>query len=315
MVVPEDSEWPAWALLPLVNAYARGVPRSWPPLGLWVRGSGSLAALLERAVSVVGARAASGYGEHIAAEMGHGLASQGMTVVSGAAYGIDGCAHRGALNAGGPTVAVLACGIDKAYPAGHSQLLDAVAKHGLVVTEYPPGTPPARHRFLVRNRLIAAMSSGTVVVEAGERSGARNTAASAAAYGRVLMAVPGPVTSGTSIGCHELLREGAAIPVCSVEHVIEAVGHIGDDLAPKRDGEARPTDGLEPDALRVHEALDRGTGASAERIAEASGVSLERVRAVLPALELTGLADRCETGWRRAKGAPAQGGDNGVRVS
>jgi DNA processing protein len=233
--------------------------------------------------------------------MGYGLARNGMTVVSGAAYGIDGAAHRGALGAEGPTIAVLACGIDQSYPAGHSQLLNQIAEGGLVITEYPPGTPPARHRFLVRNRLIAALGAGTVVVEAAQRSGARNTASSAAALGRVLMAVPGPVTSVASVGCHELLRDGSATVVCSVAEVVESVGHFGDDLAPKPQAPARPTDGLGTEALRVHEALDIRKGYSAEQISEISGVSLTKVRAVLPALEITGLANRCESGWCRAK--------------
>jgi DNA processing protein len=299
LVMPGDEEWPEWALLPLTHAAARGLRWARPPLGLWVRGSASLADLMQRAVSVVGARAATGYGEHVAAEMGYGLAEKGMTVVSGAAYGIDGAAHKGALRADGCTVAVLACGIDRAYPAGHSLLLDRIADSGLVITEYPPGTPPGRHRFLVRNRLIAALGAGTVVVEAGQRSGARNTAASAAALGRVLMVVPGPVTSPMSIGCHELLREGLATSVSSVAEVVESVGYFGEDLVTKPETTKRPTDCLDSESLRVHEALDRKDGHSAERIAEVSGVPLERVRAILPALELTGLADRCETGWRR----------------
>jgi DNA processing protein len=299
LVMPGDEEWPAWALLPLANAGARGLRWACPPLGLWVRGKGALADSLQRAVSVVGARAATGYGEHVAAEMGYGLAEKGMTVVSGAAYGIDGAAHKGALRADGCTVAVLACGIDRSYPAGHSLLLDRIAERGLVVTEYPPGTPPGRHRFLVRNRLIAALGAGTVVVEAGQRSGARNTAASAAALGRVLMVVPGPVTSPMSIGCHELLRDGLATSVSSVAEVVESAGFFGEDLATKPEAAARPTDCLDSESLRVHEALEKA-GHSAERIAEVSGVPLHRVRAVLPALELTGFADRCEAGWRRA---------------
>lgn len=221
-----------------------------------------------------------------------------MTVVSGAAYGIDGAAHKGALNTSGCTVAVLACGIDRAYPAGHSALIDRIAAQGLVITEYPPGTTPARHRFLVRNRIIAALGAGTVVVEAGQRSGARNTAASAAALGRVLMVVPGPVTSAMSMGCHDLLREGLATSVSSVAEVVESVGLFGEDLVPRTETSARPTDGLDSEALRVHEALEPRAAHPAERIAEVSGVPLPRVRAVLPALELTGLADRCESGWR-----------------
>ncbi|ONI70382.1 DNA protecting protein DprA [Actinosynnema sp. ALI-1.44] len=298
LVTPEDEDWPAWPLLPLTNAAARGLKWASPPLGLWVRGTVPLVEALQRAVSVVGARAATSYGEHVAAELGYGLASRGMTVVSGAAYGIDGAAHKGALNTSGCTVAVLACGIDRAYPAGHSALIDRIAAQGLVITEYPPGTTPARHRFLVRNRIIAALGAGTVVVEAGQRSGARNTAASAAALGRVLMVVPGPVTSAMSMGCHDLLREGLATSVSSVAEVVESVGLFGEDLVPRTETSARPTDGLDSEALRVHEALEPRAAHPAERIAEVSGVPLPRVRAVLPALELTGLADRCESGWR-----------------
>src|SRR5690606_21073056 len=133
--------------------------------------------------------AATDYGEHTAAEFAYELTQSGMTVVSGAAYGIDGAAHRGTLAAEGVTVAVLGCGLDVGYPAGHVGLLNRVARRGAVVSEYPPGTQPARHRFLVRNRLIAALSAGTVVVEAGRRSGARNTATTAGTLGKVVMAV------------------------------------------------------------------------------------------------------------------------------
>jgi DNA processing protein len=251
-------------------------------------------------VAVVGARSASAYGEHVAAELGHGLATEGITVVSGAAYGIDGSAHRGALTAEGPTIAVLGCGIDKPYPAGHATLLDRIAQAGAVVSEYPPGTPPAKHRFLVRNRLIAALAAGVVVVEAGRRSGTRNTAATAAALGRLVMAVPGPISSAMSVGCHDLLRTGDACLVTSVADIAESVGRIGVDLAPRPEADdRRATDGLDDRSLRVHEALSRHAGLSAEQIAVRSGVPLDRVRAVLPALELTGLIERCETGWRR----------------
>jgi DNA processing protein len=301
LVVPEDDEWPAWQLLAMTQANARGLRWALPPIGLWVRGTASLGELVDRAVSLVGARAATGYGEHVAAEFGHGLAGQGLTVVSGAAYGIDGAAHRGALAAeGGVTVAVLGCGVDIGYPAGHTGLLDRIAGNGLVLSEYAPGTPPARHRFLVRNRLIATLSAGTVVVEAGVRSGARNTAASAAALGKELMAVPGPITSAMSTGCHELLRSGAAIPVSSVAEIIESVGRVGEGIIPRTSTPARPTDGLAEEALRVHEALDRRTGRSSERVALDAGVPIDRVRALLPELEVTGLARRCEDGWRRS---------------
>ena len=178
----------------------------------------------------------------------------GFTVVSGAAIGVDGAAHRGALAAAGPTVAVLACGIDRSYPAAHEALLDRIAATGLVVSEYPPGSVPARHRFLVRNRLIAGLAAGTVVVEAGFRSGAQRTAADARALGRPVMAVPGPVTSGRSAGCHRMIREGAVL-VTRVEEVLEEVGRLGLHLAdappPRRTAHRRPQRARRP----VHDAL------------------------------------------------------------
>lgn len=302
LVVPEDPGWPAWQLLCLAPPTDRGLRGSGQPLGLWTRGTVPVANIFDRAVSVVGARAATGYGEHVAAELGYGLAQADMTVVSGAAYGIDGAAHRGALGAGGPTVAVLGCGIDIAYPAGHTGLLDGIAAAGLVVSEYPPGTTPARHRFLVRNRLIAALSTATVVVEAGIRSGARNTATTAAALGKVVMAVPGPITSAMSVGCHDLLRTGSAAVAGSVAEIIEAAGPVGANLDPGRRDRRRDTDGLGEQALRVHDALRREESSDAERIAVDSGIPLERVRTLLPELEITGHATRHDDGWRQPGG-------------
>lgn len=301
LVTPEDEEWPEGRFAALEPAVEQGHRWSGAPLALWVRGGGRLTELTERAVAVVGARAATGYGEHNAAEFGYELARAGYGVVSGAAYGIDGAAHRGALAAGGATVAVLACGVDVAYPAGHADMLDRAASAGALVSEYPPGTPPARHRFLVRNRLIAALASGTVVVEAGKRSGARNTAATARALGREVLALPGPVSSAMSVGCHAMIRSGEAILVTSPADVLEDVGRIGEHLVPQQEGRQRPGDGLDGPGTRVYEALAQRSGRSPERIAEDSGVPLMRVRAVLPALELAGLAARCETGWRRAR--------------
>ncbi|MFD1149345.1 DNA-processing protein DprA [Saccharothrix hoggarensis] len=299
LVVPEDDDWPRWPLNALAVAAANGLRCGLEPLALWVRGGHSLAALTERAVAVVGSRAASGYGQHVAGEFGFGLAEAGVTVVSGAAYGIDGAAHRGAITAGGLTIAVLACGVDVAYPAGHRALLDRIARQGLVVSEYPPAHTPARHRFLTRNRLIAALAEGTVVVEAGQRSGAKNTAASTVALGRVLMAVPGPITSVSSSGCHELLRWGNALPVTSVPEIIESTGRLGVDLVETtRNTDTGPPQG---DAMRVFEALGLSSGHSPESISVESGVELPRVRALLPQLELAGLATRVESGWKRSQ--------------
>lgn len=302
LVVPEDDEWPAWPLLALEQAARRGVAEAVPPLALWVTGEVPLGTAADRAVAVVGARASTDYGEHHAAELSYGLATRGVPIFSGAAYGIDGTAHRGALAASGVTVAVLGCAVDAGYPAGHTGLLTRIARNGgAVVSEYPPGTPPARHRFLIRNRLIAALTEGTLVVEAGRRSGARNTASTAGALGKVVMALPGPISSGMSVGCHELIRDGRATLVSTVDEILETVGRFGaaELGAPARP--KRPTDRLGPEALRAYEALAVRADRSDAEIAAESGVPLRKVRALLPELEIDGFAVRGEAGWRRRK--------------
>jgi DNA processing protein len=304
LLVPEAPDWPAWPLCVLDTAGGGHFRFAGSPLALWVRGSGDLALATERSVAIVGARAASGYGEHVAAEFGHDLARDGFTVASGAAYGVDGSAHRGALAAGGMTIAVLGSGVDVDYPAGNARLLKAIAEAGLLLSEYPPGTPPARHRFLVRNRLIAALSAGTVVVEAGRRSGARNTAATARGLGRPVLAVPGSIHSATSVGCHELVRDhGADLALCAAD-VIEAVGSIGADLR----GGAEHSIGYETPAddetVRVRAALGGRRGRSAERLALESGVPIGRVRALLTEWELDGLAEGADGVWRLRSGSP-----------
>jgi DNA processing protein len=299
LVTPEDEEWPAAAFHCFELC---GHEHLSTPLALWVRGPGQLGPLTERSAAIVGARASSGYGDHVANSFGYGVARAGCTVISGAAFGIDGAAHRGALAAEGATVAVLACGIDLPYPAAHEQLIDKIAATGLVVSEYPPGSTPARHRFLVRNRLIAGLAAGTVVVEAGWRSGARRTASDASLLGRPVMAVPGPVTSSSSVGCHRLLREPGTVAVTTAAEVLEEVGRIGFDLAaPAGRGARRPTDGLATDVLRVHEALPLGEGVQVSRLSVESGLPQELVRGALARLERLGLAERADGGWRLAR--------------
>jgi DNA processing protein len=304
LVVPEDAEWPADAFTCFATPTAQADDRWRAPVALWARGAGRLGELGERAVAVVGARAATGYGEHVAAEFGYELAEGGFVVVSGAAFGIDGAAHRGALAAEGRTVAVQACGLDRAYPAGHQRLLDRIAEDGVVVSEYPPGVWPARHRFLVRNRLIAAFAAGTVVVEAGVRSGTRRTATAAAALGRVVMAVPGPVTSALSVGCHLLVREEQAVLVTRVAEIVEVVGRIGADLATPLSTPNRCTDGLSPELLAVYEALPARAPRYPEQLVRDSGVPLHRVRSALPLLELQGLVGCGVSGWHRVPDCP-----------
>lgn len=297
LVIPEQPEWPAEAFADLCGARSVELPGMAEPLALWVRGSADLAAMTRYAVSVVGARAASGYGEHVAAEFGHGLAAAGYAVISGAAYGIDGAGHRGALAAGGRTVAFLACGVDRDYPAGHSRLLQAIAQQGAVVSEYPPGTEPRKHRFLVRNRLIAAMGKATVVVEAGKRSGAANTAKTADALGRPVLALPGPVTAQNSVGCHTMIRSGQAVLVTRTEEVVEALNPLGSRPADEIVARDRPTDRLSADAHRLHDSLVGLDVASDVELAGDCGLPIGRVRALLPELELGGFAKRGEAGW------------------
>jgi len=221
-VIPGDAEWP-FGLSILDDRLAMSDPVV-PPIGLWVRGDADLAEITDGAVAVVGARAATQYGERAASDLAADLSGTGWSVVSGGAYGIDAAAHRGALAVGEATLAVLACGADVAYPRAHAELLDRIAATGAVVSELAPGTRPAKSRFLLRNRLIAGMTSGVVVVEAARRSGALNTANWADRLGRGVGAVPGPITSSLSAGCHALVRERNATLVTDVNDVQEMVG-------------------------------------------------------------------------------------------
>ncbi|MDF8263822.1 DNA-processing protein DprA [Luteipulveratus flavus] len=288
VVVPGDAEWPT-GLDDLAI----------PPHCLWVRGTGDLAALTLRSVAVVGARSATAYGERVAAELGAGLAERGFTIVSGAAFGIDAAAHRGALAVDGRTVAALACGVDRAYPSAHADLLAEIREGGVVVSEVPPGSAPIRPRFLARNRLIAAMTRGTVVVEAGLRSGSLSTARRAIDCGRPVGAVPGPVTSVTSAGTNQLIREHQAELVSDTAEVAELVGDIGVDLAPVRRGDARPEDALREQPRQVWEALPRHGGMPAEQAGVLARLTPAEVLAALGELELVGMAERHGRGWRK----------------
>ena len=194
-----------------------------PPPGLFLRGEAGVELLSGRAVAIVGARACSAYGAEVARMLGRELAAAGLTVVSGLARGVDGAAHRGALEAGGITVAVLGCGVDRDYPAAHAGLAREIGRHGLVVSEYAPGVEPAPWRFPARNRIIAGLARATVVVEARERSGALITADLALEEGREVLACPGEITSALSAGTNALLRLGAT-PLTRMEDVLEAYG-------------------------------------------------------------------------------------------
>jgi DNA processing protein len=252
-------------------------------------------------VAIVGTRTPTAYGEHVAGELAAGLAERLWTVVSGLAYGIDGTAHRAALAASGSTVGVLACGVDVVYPTGHRVLVDRLAAEGLVVSEHPPGAAPQRHRFLVRNRIIAALSLGTVMVEAARRSGARSTLNHARDLLRHTMVVPGPVTSELSAGCHVALREvPGSVLVTRTDEVIEQVGHLG-ELADPLAGPVRPRDRLGPLVRRVFDAVPVRRAAPAERIAVTACVGADAVEPSLAALRALGLVERTTDGWRMSR--------------
>ncbi|MDZ4234124.1 MAG: DNA-processing protein DprA [Dietzia sp.] len=299
LITADDDEWPCLAFGSFDGADRKKLPNALAPLVLWVVGPSRMSDVAERAASIVGTRAATAYGEHVAADLAAGLAERDVAVVSGGAYGIDGAAHRAALASDGETVAVLAAGIDIPYPAGHSALLHRISRHGLVVSEYPPGMRPTRRQFLTRNRLVAALSGATVVVEAGARSGARNTAGWAEALGRPVGAVPGPVTSSSSVGCHELLDQDAKV-VTRAADVVELVGRMG-ELAPEA---VRPTselDELSDLELTVYEALPgRGTR-TVNEIAVVAGLPVADVLGPLTMLDVRGLVTQVDGCWKLGK--------------
>ena len=286
LLVPGDARWPA----PLTDLGPAA------PHCLWVRGRADLIDVFRGAVALVGARASTEYGNHVTSRIASGLAEAGVTVVSGGAYGIDAAAHRGALAAEGVTVAFLAGGIDRPYPPGNARLLDHLLERGgTLVSEVPPGSVPSRSRFLQRNRLIAAAAAATVVTEAAWRSGALNTAGHAAELLRPVGAVPGPVTSAASAGCHRLLREGKAVCVTDWAEVRELVGPP--EPAPDRVAPRAPQDGLDPAGRLTLDALPVRRAAGVDSIARAAGLSVPETLAALGTLELRGLARRDGEGW------------------
>ena len=324
LVVPESGDWPHLALAALehtgelrLRAWRNGQRKSpeggelLPPLALWVKGEGDLSSSGVRSAALVGSRAATAYGQHVTAQLAYGLAAHGVTIVSGGAYGIDAAAHRAALAAEGVTVVVSAGGVDRPYPAGNAYLYERAAESGLVISESPPGCAPQRHRFLTRNRLIAALSAGTVVVEAAARSGALNTAAYARMLGRPLMVVPGPVTSAMSAGCHQLLRREAndALLVESVDHVLAVVGSAGEGLATDTGSSSdvdplrRALDQLDLVARQVFDGLPARRAVDEGRLAALSGVSVLEVIRALPTLRLAGLVESTAAGHRVAPSA------------
>jgi DNA processing protein len=259
-----------------------------PPPTLFLRGGADVEVLWRPAVAIVGARACSTYGAQVARMLGRELAASGLVVVSGLARGVDGEAHRGALDAGGVTVAVLGCGIDRDYPAAHTELARRICERGLVVSEYEPGVEPAPWRFPARNRIIAGLTAATVIVEARERSGALITADFALEDGREVFAVPGEITSMLSTGTNRLLRQGAT-PLTSTEDVLELFG-----LSP---GQRPPAPTLSIVAAKLIERLADGA-VSADELARATELEPGRLAAGLAELELAGLVAEAEGRYR-----------------
>lgn len=283
--IPTDEEWP------------RGVDDLdlYSPIALWTRGTDAALHALNRSIALVGARAATGYGEHVTMEASAGLVDRGYAIVSGAAYGIDGMAHRAALASHGQTIAILAGGVDRFYPSGHEVLLNRIVEEGVVISELPCGSSPTRWRFLQRNRLIAAASLATVVLEAGWRSGSLNTAGHASSLGRPLGAVPGPVTSAASAGCHRLMRNHHAICVTNPDEMAELA-----PLAPPASfGPGTPRE--DPTTIRVLDALSFTAARDSTDVAVRSGLSVADVQSALGQLELDDLVRESERGWRRVK--------------
>lgn len=313
LLVPGDPGWPEWSLSPLDRPRGRrrdasgGVPTALRPLGLWWRGPAGPAQVLPRSVAVVGTRAPTAYGRAVTADLCAGVSAEEFTVISGGAFGIDAAAHRAVLGVGGTTIAVLAGGVDRLYPRGNDAMLRQIAETGAVISEKPPGTGVTRYRFLDRNRIIAALTSATVVVEAAARSGALSTAAWASALERPVGAVPGPVTSVASVGSHLLIRDRNAVLVGRAADVVELAGDMGETAIPPR-GDTSTWDGLDDVTRRILEALPTTGGAAPAEVAASAGIPPGTARAVLGRLMSTGAAVRGPEGWRRS-------GDGGVQMS
>jgi DNA processing protein len=300
-VVPGDPAWPA-GLDDLAGVVRDR--RGCVPAGVWARGHGDVATL-GRSVAVVGSRAATVYGTSVAGEWAAALAQAGVAVVSGAAYGIDAAAHRGALAVDGTTVAVLACGLDQVYPRGNAAMIERIGQHGLLLSEAAPGSVVNRGRFLSRNRLIAAIAGGTLVVEAGVRSGALSTARWAEQLMRPLAAVPGPVTSAMSVGPHSLIRDMRAVLASRPDDVIEIVGDMGADAVLPLRTASVPTDGLSSGAALVHDALPTRGPVTVAELMVATGLGVSAVlRACRELAERELLAGEGDVWTRRVPRSP-----------
>lgn len=301
-ITPSDKEWPS-GFDALATAQVGG--QAGTPFGLWLRGEPL--DVHDGAVAIVGARAATPYGQNVALELAADLVAEGRTIVSGLAFGIDASAHRGALSVGGSTVAVVASGVDKPYPSANAGLATMIARRGTVVSEFPPGHHPTRPAFLARNRLIAAMSAGVVVVEAALRSGAKNTAAWASELGRVVMAVPGPVTSTLSQTPHKLVRDGQAVLVTDSRDVKELLEPLGETEQERRRGDDTAFDRLPPELRAIREGIPSSQEIGAGALARRVGIPLPACLAGLQELSSRGWVEPGDDGGWRLPRRPAVG--------
>jgi DNA processing protein len=322
LITPDDPEWPMRRLeesfgatgdldgpvlsggaVPGESGDAPGVRRrAARPFALWGRGPAELASTVERSVALVGTRSSTSYGNRTTHRFAGELAGAGYTVVSGGAVGIDTAAHRGALEASGATVAVAASGPGEIYPRSNEDLFRRIAQTGLVVTEYPPMTRPARYRFLTRNRLVAALTRGTVLLAAGHRSGAVNTANWADVMLRPVMVLPGPVDSAEYVGCHKRIRDGAGTLVTTtaeVREIIEPIGSVDPDRQLDLEFAASPVQQLSRDQLAVFDACGIATDDTGhlDQIAAEIGLPVAAVVRTVGELEGTGLVVRNGDRW------------------
>ena len=312
LVTPEDDEWPEELTASFVrmansgadhDASVRGQAAA--PFALWVRGEMRLDSAVRRSVTVVGTRAATRYGEQVTTSFAGDLAAAGYSLISGGALGIDALVHRAALQVQAPTLVVMACGLDVSYPKSHTDLFEQiVAAGGLLISEYPPGTPPARHRFLTRNRLAAALSQATLVVEAPLRSGALNTLNWAEAFVKPTFAVPGPVTSHASLGCLDRIRSSRATLAVSARDLIEQLSPLGEQMALGL-GEEDHSSLLSWEHVAVIDAAGLPSGRGSEgrlpQLVEATGLPARTVIRCLRDLEGMGRLRREVDRWIRVE--------------
>ncbi len=298
-LVPGDPEWPE-RLGDLVESPVLH-ERGGMPIGLWVRGPAGLADAVDRSVAVVGSRSCTTYGSELAAALAADVGAAGFTVVSGAAIGIDAWAHRGALAGRGRTVAVLACGVNRVYPRANEELIQRIGAEGLIVSEAPMSAAPMQIRFLARNRIIAALTQGTVVVEAAIRSGALNTANWAEGINRTVMGLPGSVCSEASAGVHELIRSRGALLVTRGAEVVEALAPMGEATLPVLRGPERPRDRLSTEQRQVLDAVPATRPAGLASIAHTAGLSPATVAEALDALVHVELVSAGPTGWQLSR--------------